>query len=162
MPDNCIHDMPRTSCAHCSGDIDLDELDSDQNFVWQLLGSEGQQLTISWLDGQNVPFNRKFTFGMDGASLMIDCVVEITAFVASLNPAALFNGAVIRVVRDDSIVVVRTFPDFTLENGLTIHKPYIQLERGGGNWRFRIAFGRVKAKGFLHYQSAVRAWMSGR
>ncbi len=160
MTDNCIHDSPKTLCAFCSGDIDLDEPDS--NFDWTLLRGEGQQLTISWSDGQNVPFNRKFTFGKDGASLMIDCVVEITAFVASLNPAALFKGAVIRVVRDDSYVVVRTFPDFTLENGLKIHKPYIQLERGGGNWRFRIAFGRVKAKGFLHYQSAVRAWMSGR
>lgn len=155
----CIHGLILEQCAHCNGAIDdmgSDDLNADQTFEWTLVNIDGQQLTVTWCDGTVVPWSRKFTFGRVGASLMIDCADAINQFVSSSNPAEVSRG--VRSMVTEAGTTIRIFPDFTLENGRQIDRPYIRLERHEGYWHPRIGLGRVRARAFLHFETEIRKW----
>ena len=155
----CKHGLPPQECAYCNPAIDdmgSDDLNADQTFEWKLVNIDGHHLTVTWCDGTVVPWVRKFTFGRVGASLMIDCADDIEQFVSSSNPAEVSRGVRNRVT--EAGTTIRIFPDFTLENGRRIERPYIRLERHEGYCHPRIGMGRVKARAFLHFETEIRKW----
>ncbi len=88
---------------------------------------------------------------------MIDCAKEIVQFVSSSNPAEVYRGAKTKVT-EAGVTTIQTFPNFTLDTGRRIDRPYIRLERREGYWHPGIGMGRVKARAFLHFETQIRKW----
>ena len=156
----CIHELILEQCGYCNppaDDTGSDDLNADQNFEWTLVNIAGHQLTITWCDGTVVPWSRKFTFSRVEASLMIDCAHQLAQFVAAPNPAEVYRGAKTKVT-EAGVTTIQTFPNFTLDTGRRIDRPYIRLERREGYWHPGIGMGRVKARAFLRFQSEICKW----
>ena len=156
----CKHGLPPQECAYCNPAIDdmgSDDLNADQTFEWTLVNIDGHHLTVTWCDGTVVPWSRKFTFSRVEASLMIDCAHQLAQFVSSPNPAEVYRGAKTKVT-EAGVTTIQTFPNFTLDTGRRIDRPYIRLERREGYWRPGIGMGRVKATAFLHFEKEIQNW----
>ena len=93
---------------------------------------------------------------------MIDCADEIARFVAAPNPAGVSIGAVFKVI-EAGVTSIQTFPDFTLDTGRRIDRPYIKLERHKTHhWHPWILIERFRARAFLHFQPEIRNWAAAR
>ena len=156
----CIHGLILEECAICNPDADEtgpDDLNADEAFEWTL-HIDDNHITITWSDGTDVPWSRKFTFSRVEASLMCDCAGEIAQFVAAPNPAEVYRGAKTKVT-EAGVTTIQTFPNFTLDTGRRIDRPYIRLERRErDHWHLGIGMGRFRAKAFLRFQSEICKW----
>jgi len=130
--------------------------DSGSDDLWALV-IDDQQFTIMWRKSTDVPWSSKWTFSRVEASLMCDFADEIAKFVAAPHPAEVYRGVKTKVT-EAGVTTIQTFPDFTLDTGRRIDRPYIRLERREGYWHPGIAMGRFRAKAFLRFQSEICKW----
>ena len=156
---NCKHGLILEECAFCNPDADdtgPDDLNADEAFEWTL-HIDDNHITITWSDGTDVPWISKWTFSRVEASLMCDFADEIAKFVAAPHPAEVYRGVKTKVT-EAGVTTIQTFPNFTLDTGRRIDRPYIRLERREGYWHPGIGMGRFKAKAFLRFQSEICKW----
>ena len=130
--------------------------DSGSDDLWAIV-IDDQQITIMWRKSTDVPWISKWTFSRVEASLMCDFADEIAKFVAAPHPAEVYRGVKTKVT-EAGVTTIQTFPDFTLDTGRRIDRPYIRLERREGYWHPGIAMGRFRAKAFLRFQSEIGKW----
>jgi len=130
--------------------------DSGSDDLWAIV-IDDQQITIMWSKRTDVPWSSKWTFSRVEASLMCDFADEIAKFVAAPHPAEVYRGVKTKVT-EAGVTTIQTFPDFTLDTGRRIDRPYIRLERREGYWHPGIAMGRFRAKAFLRFQSEICKW----